>query len=246
MDTRKIESEFKRIRALGFIKSKRIHNTGIGKTFEDYLGVAENNLKDPDFEGFEVKSHRFLSTSKITLFTKSPTYPEGANHYIREKYGNIDKLCKRTRVIHTSFFGDRFNTYLGKYAFKMQINKDLERVNFIIKELSKDKPCDEEIYYTFDDIMESTKKLDRLFVVTAATKTKRGKEYFQFQNAKIYLNFNLEKFLYLIEKGKIQYDIRIGAYKTGINKCKPHDHGSGFRIYRDNLGDLYETVIEIE
>lgn len=41
----KIIAEFKRIQSIGFIKSNRSHNTGIGKTFEDYLGVGENTTK---------------------------------------------------------------------------------------------------------------------------------------------------------------------------------------------------------
>ena len=45
----KIKLEFERIKNLGFIKSTRQNNRdgGIGNTFEDYLGVEENNLKDP-------------------------------------------------------------------------------------------------------------------------------------------------------------------------------------------------------
>jgi len=46
--------------------------------------------------------------------------------------------------------------------------------------------------------------------------------------------------------GKIQFDIRIGSYKTpGKNYGKVHDHGSGFRIARGNMVDLFEGYIEI-
>jgi hypothetical protein len=31
---------------------------GAGNTFEECLGVRENNLKEPDFEGFEVKTKK--------------------------------------------------------------------------------------------------------------------------------------------------------------------------------------------
>ena len=71
----KIKSEFERIKRLGFIKSTRQNNKdgGIGNTFEDYLGVDENNLSDPDFEGFEVKTKRFMnkagSSYNILIFS---------------------------------------------------------------------------------------------------------------------------------------------------------------------------------
>lgn len=58
---------FHTIKNLGFVKSRRSNNTGIGKTFEDYIGVIENNLEEPDFAGFEIKSHRSMSQSYITL-----------------------------------------------------------------------------------------------------------------------------------------------------------------------------------
>lgn len=62
IDKVKIIKEFNRIKDLGFIKSNRSHNTGIGKTFEDHLGVIENNDRLPDFAGFEVKSQRALTS----------------------------------------------------------------------------------------------------------------------------------------------------------------------------------------
>ena len=42
------------------------------------------------------------------------------------------------------------------------------------------------------------------------------------------------------------FDIRMGSYKTGRMKGKPHDHGSGFRVKRENLKDLFDTYIEID
>ena len=55
VDKQLIISEFQRIKNLGFVKSNRPNNRdgGIGNTFEDYLGVQENNLREADFEGFE-------------------------------------------------------------------------------------------------------------------------------------------------------------------------------------------------
>lgn len=72
---KKFKELFLRSKKLGFIKSHRSNNTGIGKTFEDICGIIENNFDAADFEGIEIKSHRAMSNSYITLFTKSPTYP---------------------------------------------------------------------------------------------------------------------------------------------------------------------------
>lgn len=41
-----IIDKFKEVKKLGFVPSHRKNNTGIGKTFEDYVGVVENNLDE--------------------------------------------------------------------------------------------------------------------------------------------------------------------------------------------------------
>ncbi len=141
-----IIKEFRRIKKLGFVKSRRRSNTGIGKTFEDYIGVEENNIDKPDFAGYEIKAHREISSSYVTLFTKAPSFPKGANTYLKDTYGTP----------------------------------------------------------------------------------------------------SFTKFLNMIDKGLIMYDIRIGSYKTGKNIGKTHDHGSGFRILEKNLKTLYSASESVE
>jgi hypothetical protein len=52
-----------------WIKSLRRGPTGIGHTFEQVIGLGENNLATPDLVEVEIKTHRVNSTSIITLFT---------------------------------------------------------------------------------------------------------------------------------------------------------------------------------
>lgn len=248
IDKNKIISEFKRIKKLGFVKSNRSHNTGIGKTFEDYLGVDENNLKDPDYAGFEVKSQRQMSSSKITLFTKSPSSPKGANSILRDEYGKPDEKFPDIKALHTSIFGDKYNSYLGKYGFKLEVNKKQKRVELKICLLDNNQNIDCDVYWTFKDLKECIdKKLRALFVVLADSKYKNDNEEFHYTNAKVYYDLKFSKFLKALEKGLIQFDIRIGAYKTPgkSNFGKPHDHGSGYRIKRDDLTKIFKEVFEV-
>jgi hypothetical protein len=246
MSAEKIINEFNRIKSLGFIRSNRANNTGIGKTFEDYLGVIENNVKDADFEGFEVKSQRFLSGSYITLFTKSPSYPNKANGYLKDKYGKPDSHFPELSALHTSIFGNRWNTYISKYSLKLEVNRLEKKIVLLVKDLLTGEDIEENVYWTFDDIEASIKKMSSLFVVFADAKKEDGIEHFHYKRAKIYHNFNFEYFIDLLENGVIMFDIRIGAYKSGTNYGKPHDHGSGFRIKRDNIQSLFEEIIEID
>jgi len=67
-----IKKALKKLSEKGWIKSNRLHNTGIGKTLEDYLGITENNIALPDFGVMELKSQRTGTASMMTLFTKKP------------------------------------------------------------------------------------------------------------------------------------------------------------------------------
>jgi len=71
---------------MGYIKTHRIGDTGIGKTLEDLLGISENNIAGPDFDIYELKSARKLTSSMLTLFTKVPQ-PKGANKTLLELFG---------------------------------------------------------------------------------------------------------------------------------------------------------------
>ena len=112
LDFNKIKNEFQRIKSLGFVKSNRSskNDGAIGNTFEDYLGVRENNLKDPDFAGFEVKSKRELTSSYLSLFTKSPSSPKGANAYLKNTFGKNDEDFIKLKKLNSSVFGHRWNS----------------------------------------------------------------------------------------------------------------------------------------
>ena len=51
---------------MGFVDSRRIHDTEIGKTAEDLLDIVENNKTTADYGGLiELKSHRELSEAMV-------------------------------------------------------------------------------------------------------------------------------------------------------------------------------------
>lgn len=248
LDQQKIEKEFFRIKKMGFIPSNRSHNTGIGKTFEDHLGVTENNLKDNDFAGFEVKSHRQFSNSKITLFTQSPSSPKNANTFIRERFGVNDKIFPNIKIIHASFFGDKFRPSNGLFNFKLDVDYSQSRVYLLVKDIkNNDASIDVDIYWSFDALNEVfNTKLKSLFLVSALNKKVNGIEHFHYTKADVFLNPSFDTFIRMLNEGKIQFDIRIGIYRTGVYTGKSHDHGSGFRIKKTEILNLYKNHFTIE
>lgn len=53
-----IIKKLKTIKKMGYIKTHRAGNTGIGKTLEDLLGLKENNIPGPNAQMIELKSAR--------------------------------------------------------------------------------------------------------------------------------------------------------------------------------------------
>ncbi len=243
----KIIEAFHSVKQMGWLKSNRPNNTGIGKTFEDYIGVVENNLYEPDLYGFEIKSHREEAGAYITLFTKSPNFPPKANAYLNSKYGIPYENLRGLNKLHTSMFATKYTSFNGKYSFRLINDRRNGFVKIGIYDMDTKALLDDNVGYTHQCLEKILhKKLKNLFYVSAKREYRGEDEYFLFDKANIYTDPSLEKFLDLIDKGLIMYDIRIGSYKSGINYGKPHDHGSGFRILGPNLKLLFEGHEEVE
>lgn len=237
-----IIQRYEEVKALGWVKSLRKNNTGIGKTFEDYVGVVENNLDEPDLAGFEIKSHRSDAASYVTLFTKAPNFPPKANAYLNNRFGTPYEENPSLNKLHTSMFATRFNTYGNKYSFRLINDNSLKVIRIGVYDIKTHELIDDRAGYTYECLGEILrKKLKNLFYVSAERRYNMGSEEFYFNHAEIYTEPSIDKFIDLIDKGLIMYDIRIGSYQSGSNYGKPHDHGSGFRILEGNIHLLYSN-----
>ncbi|MFD1259264.1 MvaI/BcnI family restriction endonuclease [Entomomonas asaccharolytica] len=231
-------NDFNKVRNLGFIPCTRLGSTAIGKTFEDALKIAENNKKDPDLHGFEIKAQRHLTSSYVTLCTKSPTNPPKANQILKDEYGYPDASHPDINVLHTSIFCGKTNRLPSNYCFTLEIDELNEQLYIVIT--NPEGIINKSIYYTFTAIQNALSKINNLAYVQAETEIRNGQEFFHFKNATIFSQMkDFHVFIDMMKQGKIMYDIRLGAYKTGPKIGKAHDHGSGFRIKKENFGQLY-------
>lgn len=238
---------FHQVKSLGFVQSHRSNNTGIGKTFEDYVGVVENNIDAPDLFGFEIKSHRGAVQSYITLFTKSPDFPSSANAYLKDNYGFPYEDNPLLNKLHVSMFANKPTLSYDQYIFRLINDKDKREIRIGIYDPRTSVLVDDRAGYRYSTIEGIlVKKMKNLFYVSAERRYQDGKEVFHFNHAEIYTNPSFEKFLELVDRGMIMYDIRIGSYGSGKNYGKAHDHGSGFRIQEGNIHLLYGTFEEVE
>lgn len=244
---RKMIARFREVKSMGYIPSHRTSDTGIGKTFEDCVGVAENNINAPDLFGFEIKAHRENSSSYVTLFTKKPSFPDDANSILNAKFGTPYPNNPTLNSLHTSMFADKGNTYMGKYSFQLCVDQNAKKIFIQVSDLQTGNILDKSAGYTFEEIEETLKnKLENLFYVSAKRQKSGGTELFLFHKADVYMHPSIERFIDLLQEGEIMYDIRIGSYKSGTNYGKSHDHGSGFRILPQSLGKMFTYHEEVE
>jgi hypothetical protein len=240
----KFREDFQRIKKVGWMQSHRSHNTGIGKTFEDIIGVDENNSQSADYMNtLELKAQRDFTGSMITLFTKSPDHPLLANSYIREEYGVSAKGDSQMKIIHTTVPGSNYNSFKGKIGFKLEVNEKEERIYILVKNLQTRTIIDQSIYYFFETLQPLAEcKCRNIAYIEAETKIEGEREYFRYSKATLLTNLTFRKFLDAIHQGLILYDIRIGVYQSGKSIGRTHDHGSGFRIKKADIGKVFKIT----
>ena len=79
MTLSELKDRLEQIKSLGFVRTHRNGDTGIGKTLEDLLNIKENNIPLPDIgEIGELKTYRKKAGSMLTLFTLEPQ-PKGGD-----------------------------------------------------------------------------------------------------------------------------------------------------------------------
>lgn len=233
MTLKQLTKKLLEIKKMGFVKTHRLNDTGIGKTLEDLLGLKENNFRLPDIGEIELKAKRIESESMLTIATKSPE-PKGVNRVLFEKCKYKDK--EGYYNLHSTAYGSRFNPQ----GFKVAV----EDGKLVLKNRKRI-----EAYWPlsiFDDVLKS--KSNKIVLVFAETKGERRTktESFHYTEAYFLCNLNINKFEKAIRQSKLKVDIRVGAYRSGSRKGQYHDHGTAFRINKRDflhLFDKYQKLI---
>jgi len=241
----KLKEKFEEIKERGWISSHRSHDTGIGKTFEDLMGIEENNIPLPDLDDkLEIKTQRANSSSRITLFTKAPI-PKGINRTLYECYGHEDE--NNNKKFHTTLISDDYNKYKEKFGFKLDFDEEEKKIKILVKNHKTNIINFTRAYYDYKTIGDILDKKSRNIAFIFAESSGRGdNEKFKFSHGYICLEgMSLDKFITFYKRGTITYDIRIGTYESGAKKGKYHDHGSGFRVSAKDAPKLYRKFIEI-
>jgi len=248
---RELIAQFYNIRNQGWIKTHRHGDQMLGNTFEDLIGKVEDNLSEADWKGIEIKTHRNATSSMVSLFSKSPSHPKGANSYLREKYGVVDP-SHGLKVLNTTIRGDYANTHRGGHSFKLEVDRFNEKIYLIVRDTYTNNVIDNNIYWDFSVIKNALdKKIRKIAVMYGDEMIKDYSNYVKFTDMVLIEGLTLDKMIEALENGDLKLDIRIGVYNSGKKYGKTHDHGSAFRINlnklldygkRLNVGDILKTI----
>ena len=237
-----LNNEFKKIKSIGWIKSKRPGPTGIGYTFERLLEKEEDSLPIWDFYGIEIKTKRRSSDYNIHLFTATP---DGDYLYpierLLEKIGYPDKVFNK-KILYTSVNAIDY-TKIGYYKkLKLSVDYSQRRV-YLIGINNNGKSLQLNVSWSFDMIERILEnKLNYLAIVTADTCNIRGKEYFLYNDICFYKFKGFNTFINNIEQGTIKVTFKIGIFKSGKRVGQTHDRGTDFSLKIENIENIYERL----
>lgn len=221
---------------MGYVKSLRRDNTGIGYTLEYYLGIPENNFGGGDFifhgNVVELKARRNTSTSRVTLFTKVPNWDPMSTREIIERYGYIDEKGRQGLKNTLS------TTSYTSQGLKLELTRS--------KVLIVDAEGNQLAYFDNGELQEKfTSKFGRnMLLVGADVRVDRdGIESFHYNRAVLYENLLPNRFWEMLEQGDIVFDFRfdIREHNEGFGDYFVRDHGPGFRVLNGDIGELYES-----
>ena len=242
-EIKKLKEEFIKIKEKGWIKSVNKGPNGVGITFESLLGIQMNELEFPDYNGIELKARRYGSKSYVILFSAKP---EGKYYHeverIKDEYGYPHRKFKQYKVLNNSAYANKFNKIGLEYYFKLDVDREERKIYLLIYDKYKNLlECD--VHWDFDVLEEKIyRKLQFLSLVKAYSKKDEYEdcEYFKYNFMKIYRLKDFEKFLSLIEEGKIRVNFKLNIKTKGDKIGQIHDHGTSFDILEKDIPKLYD------
>lgn len=213
MEILEIKERLSDIRQMGYVVSLRKGNTGIGYTLETLLGLAENNLKTPDFGDIELKSQRNGVNNRVTMFTFNRGAWRINTREVIERYGYIDTNGRSSLYCTV-------NSKPNNQGFFLKVDQEVVRLyhldNSLIAEWSGEHLID-----TF------RRKMPALLIVNADTRVNsEEKEEFWYNEAYLLTQPSEENLLDLIKTDIIIVDVRMHLRENRVVR----NHGTGFRI----------------
>lgn len=243
MENKNLIEEFKKIANKGWIKGVNNRIGSVGLTFEKELGKKPDSMYFPDYQGIEIKCTTRYSKYPLFLFTvafEGPTFPE--INRIVEKYGYYDKDFKDKKVLYENLSCNKFKKVNNKYKFKLDIDKNEEKLYLCVYDLNENL-IERESFVYLDTIKTHLEvKLRKLAVIYASNKTIKNQKYFRYFQIKLYKLKTFSTFLQLLENGEIDVGLIARLNKSGIDKGRYRNKNLEFRLKKHKIEKLFEII----
>lgn len=238
-----LHTKIDKIKKMGWIKCKNNNINIAGLTFENLLGKENENFPIADYNGIEIKTRRKNSYSRITLFSSVPDSFLFENKRLVELYGYPDKTLPQFKVINCIVQCNTLTYISNNHFFGLYVNRKEEKI-FLNVYKGPYKLVENTTSWSFELLKEKINlKLKYLCYVNFEKVCYKKDIYVKYISDKYYVLRDFNKFLELIENGKIYICIKLGVYKSGKKFGQLHDHGTSFDIMEENLSLLFQEII---
>ena len=209
---------YDRINALGWVNTLRSGDTGIGYTFEELVGIKENNDQNADFKGIEIKcksqKQGCRASSKTNLFQLAPTWTR--------KIKGIERLRSIGRADET-----------GRHSCYSQVTTTPNNLGLCLE--TWPAPLDIDLLQRSDKLGFWTRsrlrerlamKHSRAAFIKAETRSYRGVAQYRYNEFVYCEQPDIERFVDMVSARKIVFEFTMSERPLG----KVRNHGYPWRL----------------
>ncbi|MBO4601201.1 MAG: MvaI/BcnI restriction endonuclease family protein [Bacilli bacterium] len=239
----KLVNQFNEIYKMGFVKSINNNKNSVGITIEKLLGSTGGDFNIPDFYDIEIKALRDYYKAEFDLFNSAP---DGkyicASQWLSDKYGYPDRGFRNIRVFKGKINAKYSNKIGLNYSFKLEVDDTLKKIFLNVYD-KNNSLISKDIYWDFDSLKDKLeRKVSKLAIFGFEKKYINDNLHVHYNSLKLYKLKSFDKFIENIKKGKINVEFKTGVHKNGKYRGKFTDHGTSFRISKNNLCYLFDVV----
>ncbi|MBR1680043.1 MAG: MvaI/BcnI restriction endonuclease family protein [Bacilli bacterium] len=238
----KLKKEFYKIQCKNWIPSKGLGSGAAGRTFEELLGVEENSDILPDYIGIELKTKLEQGRYPIHLFSCAFDNKPLENQRLLFSYGYPNQMNRELKKFNVTINGKKRKYFKDFTSFKLWVDYSQKVVRLLVYN-KVNKMVERNMSWSFKELKSRLEhKLKLMALVTYKKYRIQEKLYFKYTKMDIYKLRSFERFLELIEEGKIQVTFKLYQQDDKMNYGKIMDKGTSFEISTDSIEDLFEKV----
>lgn len=234
----------KEISKLGFVKTIKAGDTGVGLTFENLCGIKPNSSGKPDYKGIEIKTSRNDFKTRDTLFSKVP------NWNISNLKSSEDIVEKRGKPSDKYHFKVIFNTISAIKKNSHDLRLDIKD-DKVLQVYQPNNIIEEDVAWLKSELIQKLEeKHKETFWIKAITSGQKRSENESFHYKTLTHTGSIDStnFFTLLETGDITLDyllwVKIDGWQNFIKK-KGYDFLWKIKPKHKKLLFKFHRVIEL-